>query len=91
MASSDKVGISATNAGGKLAVGSVWDTTLLTDSLTYNIDAVPARSIVPYITRLNNPQPSLANGNQLEEADAAYRSPVTPTGGGTASTGGGGC
>ena len=91
MASSDKVGTSATNAGGKLAVGSVWDTTLLTDSLTYNIDAVPVRSIVTYNTRLNNPQPALAAGNQLEEADAAYRSPVTPSGGGTASTGGGGC
>ena len=91
LASSDKVGTSTTNAGGKLIVGSVWDTTLLTDSLSYNIDAVPVRSIVTYNTRLNNPQPTLATGNQLEEADAAYRSPVTPSGGGTASTGGGGC
>jgi 3-mercaptopyruvate sulfurtransferase SseA len=91
LASSDKVGTSTTNAGGKLAVGSVWDTTLLTDSLTYNIDAVPVRSIVTYTNRLNNPAPSFAAGNQLEEADAAYRSPVTPSGGGSASTGGGGC
>ena len=92
MASSDKVGTSTTNAGGKLAVGSVWDTTLLTDSLTYNIDAVPARTIVTYTTRLNNPEPSLAEGNQLENADAAYRSPITTTtGGGGGSGGGGGC
>lgn len=91
LASSDKVGTSTTNAGGKLAVGSVWDTTLLTRSLTYNIDALPARTIVTYNTRLINPAPSLANGNQLEEADAAYRSPVTTTTTGGGSSSGGGC
>ncbi len=90
LASSDKVGTSSTNAGGKLAVGSVWDTTLLTDSLTYNIDTA-GRSIVTYNTRLNNPEPSLAAGNQLEEADAAYRSPVTTVTGGGSTSGGGGC
>ena len=91
LASSDKVGTSTTNAGGQLAVGSVWDTTLLTRSLTYNIDALPARTIVTYKTRLINPAPSLANGNQLEEADAAYRSPVTTTTTGGGSGSGGGC
>lgn len=91
LASSARVGASGTNAGGKLAVGSVWDTTPLTDSLTYNIDATPSRAIVTYNTRLANPEPPLAAGNQLEEADAAYRSPVTSTSGGGASTGGGGC
>jgi 3-mercaptopyruvate sulfurtransferase SseA len=90
LASSNKVGTTTTNAGGKLAVGSVWDTTLLTDSLTYNIDTA-GRTIVTYNTRLSNPEPPLAAGNQLEEADAAYRSPITTTSGGTASTGGGGC
>ena len=91
LASSSRVGTSGTNAGGKLAVGSVWDTTPLTNSLTYNIDATPTRAIVTYNTRLASPEPPLAAGNQLEEADAAYRSPVTSTSGGSASTGGGGC
>jgi 3-mercaptopyruvate sulfurtransferase SseA len=91
LASSDKAGTTTTNAGGKLAVGSVWDTTALTNSLTYNIDAVPVRPVVVYNTRLSSPAPPLAAGNQLEEADAAYRSPITTTSGGAASTGGGGC
>jgi len=92
LASSDKVGTSAVNAGGKLAVGSVWDTTALTDSLTYNVDAIPARTIVTYSSRVLSPEPSLAAGNQLESTDAAYRSPViTSTGGGAAAGGGGGC
>ncbi|WP_243371046.1 selenite/tellurite reduction operon rhodanese-like protein ExtH [Geotalea sp. SG265] len=92
LASSNKVGSSTVNAGGKLAVGSVWDTTLLTDSISYNVDAVPARAIVTYNTRLSSPEPSLADGNQLEKADAAYRSPVTSsTGGAAAGGGGGGC
>lgn len=91
---------SSTANGGKLVAGSVWDTSLLTDSLTYNvgktvsISGVPTvlttANIINYSTRLNNPEPSLADGNQLEAADAAYRSPVTTTTGGGATTGGGG-
>lgn len=87
--------------GGKLAVGSVWDTSLLTDSFTYNVGKTVTISSVPtvlttshiisYASRLNSPEPSLANGNQLEEADAAYRSPVTTTTTGGTSGGGGGC
>lgn len=88
----------STANGGKLVAGSVWDTTLLTDSLTYNVGKVisPTKTlaltdIITYNTRLNNPEPTLAEGNQLEEADAAYRSPVTVTTGGGASGGGSGC
>lgn len=91
---------SSTANGGKLVASSVWDTSLLTDSLTYNvgktvsISGVPTvlttANIINYSTRLNNPEPSLADGNQLEAADAAYRSPVTTTTGGGATTGGGG-
>jgi len=87
--------------GGKLVAATVWDTTLLTDSLSYNVGktltiagtptVLTTSHIINYATRLNNPEPSLANGNQLEEADAAYRSPVTVTTGGTASGSGGGC
>ncbi|MHB8059117.1 MAG: selenite/tellurite reduction operon rhodanese-like protein ExtH [Desulfuromonadaceae bacterium] len=97
---------SSTANGGKLAAGSVWDTTTLTNDFTYNVGrplavlpaTVPSTTItattdqiINYSTRLNNPEPSLAAGNQLEEADAAYRSPVTVTTGGAASSGGGGC
>lgn len=93
---------SSTANGGKLVAGSVWDTSLLTDSLTYNVGKTVSISgtptvlttshIINYSTRLNNPEPSLADGNQLEKADAAYRSPVTTsTGGGGGSSGGGGC
>ena len=100
---------SSTANGGKLAAaGSVWDTSLLTDSLTYNVGksiipvtpatvpptftAATIANIINYSTRLNNPEPSLAEGNQLENADAVYRSPVTTTtSGGGASVGGGGC
>ncbi|QWV93309.1 sulfurtransferase [Geomonas oryzisoli] len=89
MASSDKVGTTLANAGGKLAVGSIWDTTALTDSRTYNIDA--GRTIVTYTSRLLSPEPSYANGNQIEDTDAAYHSPVTTSGGSGTSGGGGGC
>jgi len=90
LASSDKVGTTAANAGGKLAVGSVWDTTTLTDSLTYNVDS--ARAVAAYNTRLLSTEPSLVDGNQLENTDAAYKSPVTTsTGGAAAGGGGGGC
>ena len=99
---------SSTANGGKLVASSVWETSVLTDSLTYNvgkaiIPATPATvpptfipatttNIINYSTRLNNPEPSLADGNQLENADAAYRSPVTTTTGGSGgSAGGGGC
>lgn len=92
----------STANGGKLIVGSVWDTSLLTDSLSYNVGKTVTISgtptvlttshIINYASRLNNPEPSLADGNQLEDADTAYRSPVTTTTtGGSASGGGGGC
>jgi 3-mercaptopyruvate sulfurtransferase SseA len=98
---------SSTANGGKLVAGSVWDTTLLTDSLTYNVgkniipvpNTTPTQytaatlvNIIDYKARLNNPEPSLADGNQLEAADAAYHSPVTTSaGGGAAGGSGGGC
>ena len=112
MASSDHTAADTTatvvNAGGKLSVGSIWDTTSLMDNLTWNVGrtavvpVVPAttppttktiqRPIIDYGTRVFGVEPSFAEGNQLENADAAYRSPVTTTtGGGSANSGGGGC
>lgn len=93
---------SSTANGGKLAAASVWDTSLLTDTLTYNVGKTVTISgtptvlttshIINYASRLNNPEPSLAEGNQLETADAAYRSPITTsTAGGGAAGGAGGC
>ncbi|ACM19696.1 rhodanese homology domain pair protein [Geotalea daltonii FRC-32] len=93
---------SSTANGGKLVAGSVWDTSALTDSLTYNVGRtlpvsgtptlLTTTHIINYGSRLNNPEPSLADGNQLEAADAAYHSPVTTsTGGGAAGGSGGGC
>lgn len=89
LASSDKVGTTLANAGGKLAVGSIWDTTTLTNSLTYNVDA--ARPIVTYNTRILSPEPTYAAGNQIENSDAAYKSPIATTTGGGSAGGGGGC
>ncbi len=84
--------------GGKLPANSVWDTSALTDSLTYNLGktvgtkTLAIGDIINYSTRLVNPPPSLSLGNQLEEADEAYRSPVTSTSGGGSTAGGvGGC
>ncbi|MHB8056903.1 MAG: selenite/tellurite reduction operon rhodanese-like protein ExtH [Desulfuromonadaceae bacterium] len=111
MASSDHTAVDTTgatvNAGGKLKVGSIWDTTSLMDNLTWNVNrtvnvpVVPATvppttmaiqtPIVNYATRVYGVEPSFAEGNQLEDADKAYRSVVTTTTGGAASTGGGGC
>ncbi|MDD2541578.1 MAG: selenite/tellurite reduction operon rhodanese-like protein ExtH [Desulfuromonadaceae bacterium] len=101
MASSDHTAVDTTgatvNAGGKLAVGSIWDTTSLMDNLTWNVsrtisatDLTP-RVIVPYGSRVYRVEPSFAEGNQIETADKAYRSTVTGTNGSSASTGGGGC
>lgn len=87
----------STANGGKLAAGSVWDTSLLTDSLTYNVGktvsgtTLTISNIISYGSRLASPEPSIAAGNQLEEADAAYLSPVTTTSGGGSTGGGGGC
>jgi 3-mercaptopyruvate sulfurtransferase SseA len=89
MASTDQAALNGTNAGGKLAVGSIWNTTSLMDNLTWNIDR--AQIIVPYGSRVFGVEPSFAEGNQLEAADKAYRSTVTGTGGGTGDSGGGGC
>lgn len=85
------------NAGGKLAVGSIWDTTLLTDNLTWNVGRtisttnLAQRPIINYTSRVFGVEPSFAQGNQIEDADRAYRSTVTGTTGGGGSTGGGGC
>ncbi|MDD2310092.1 MAG: selenite/tellurite reduction operon rhodanese-like protein ExtH [Desulfuromonadaceae bacterium] len=89
MASSDHLAVNGTNAGGKLAVGSIWDTTSLMDNLTWNVDL--AKAVVSYGHRVYTVEPSFADGNQIETADKAYRSPVTTTSGGSGSTGGGGC
>ena len=75
--------------GGKLAVGSIWDTTSLMDSLTWNVDR--SLTIIDYATRVYGIEPSFAEGNQLEEADKAYRSVVIAPSGGAAAGGGGGC
>ena len=96
MASSDPAN---PTRGGKLAVGSIWDTTSLLDNLTWNATRLPALTsagyptskIVDYATRVYGVEPSFAEGNQLETADKAYRSTVIGTSGGSASGGGGGC
>lgn len=88
-ASKDHLALNGTNAGGKLAVGSIWDTTSLMDSLTWNVDR--GLTIVDYSARVYGVEPSFAEGNQLETADKAYRSAVTGTTGGSGSSGGGGC
>lgn len=89
LASSDHVAVNGTNAGGKLAVGSIWDTTSLLDNLTWNVDR--AQTIVSYGHRVFAVEPSFADGNQLEDADRAYRSAVSSTSGGAVAGGGGGC
>lgn len=85
--------------GGKLAVGSIWDTTSLMDNLTWNVDRLaaltgagfPTSIIVDYASRVYGIEPSFVEGNQIESADKAYRSTVTGTSGSSSSTGGGGC
>lgn len=89
MASSDHTALDGTNAGGKLAVGSIWDTTSLMDNLTWNVDR--GQTIISYGSRVFGVEPSFAEGNQLETADKAYRSTVTGTGGSTGGSSGGGC
>lgn len=89
MASSDHTALDGTNAGGKLAVGSIWDTTSLMDNLTWNVDR--GKTIVNYGSRVFGVEPSFAEGNQIETTDKAYRSTVTGTGGGTDPGAGGGC
>jgi hypothetical protein len=74
--------------GGQLAVGSIWDTTLLMDNLTWNVDR--GYTIVNYSARVLGVEPSYADGNQLEATDQAYRSTVSGSTSGGA-TGGGGC
>jgi 3-mercaptopyruvate sulfurtransferase SseA len=88
-ASKDHLALNGTNAGGKLAVGSIWDTTSLMDNLTWNVDR--GLTIVDYGVRVYGVEPSFAEGNQIETADKAYRSAVTGTTGGSGSSGGGGC
>lgn len=75
--------------GGQLAVGSIWDTTTLMDSLTWNVNR--GLAIVDYASRVYTVEPTFATGNQLEEADKAYRSVVIAPSSGAAVGGGGGC
>ena len=77
--------------GGKLAVGSIWDTTLLMDNLTWNVDAPRSKTIIDYASRVYGVEPSFAEGNQIETADKAYRSTVSGTTSGGAAGGAGGC
>lgn len=92
LVSKDKTGVSGTNAGGQLAVGSIWDTTLLMDNLTYTVDKSPAVAVVNYSNRVITPEPSFAAGNQIEVEDRAYRSaPASSGGGGGGGGGGSGC
>lgn len=85
------------NAGGKLAVGSIWDTTSLMDNLTWNVGRTVSatdltqRPIVNYASRVYTVEPSFADGNQIETADKAYRSTVSPASAGGSGSGGGGC
>ncbi len=100
LASSDHTAVDTTgatvNAGGKLAVGSIWDTTSLMDNLTWNVSRTVSatnlaqRTIVNYASRVYGVEPSFAEGNQIETEDKAYRSAVSGTSGG-GSAGGGGC
>lgn len=100
LATSDHTAVDTTgatvNAGGKLAVGSIWDTTSLMDNLTWNVSRAvsstnPAqRTIVNYASRVYGVEPSFAEGNQIETEDRAYRSTVSGSSSGS-SGGGGGC
>ena len=72
LASSDHLALNGSNAGGKLAVGSIWDTTSLMDNLTWNLDN--SRVVVNYGYRVFTVEPSYAEGNQVEIEDKAYRS-----------------
>ncbi len=100
LATSDHTAVDTTgatvNAGGKLAVGSIWDTTSLMDNLTWNVSRTVSatnlaqRTIVNYASRVYGVEPSFAQGNQIETEDKAYRSAVSGTSGG-GSAGGGGC
>lgn len=89
MASSDHLANNGSNAGGKLNVGSIWDTTSLMDNLQWNVDN--SRAIVNYADRVYTIEPSFADGNQVETTDRAYRTPAPGTGSGGSSSGGGNC
>jgi hypothetical protein len=89
LASSDHLALNGTNAGGKLAVGSIWDTTGLMDNLTWTKDLVPAKTVVDYGYRVLVVEPSFAEGNQIETADKAYSTSTGSTS--TSGSGGSGC
>jgi 3-mercaptopyruvate sulfurtransferase SseA len=91
MASSDHLALNGSNAGGKLHVGSIWDTTSLMDNLTWNVDR--GKTIIDYTSRVYGVEPSFAEaeGNQLETTDKAYRSTVSGSTAGATAGGGGGC
>ncbi len=92
MASSDHTAVNSLtsvteSAGGKLAVGSIWDTHLLMDNLTWNITR--GKTIIDYASRVYVVEPTYEEGNQIENTDKAYRSTVSgSTSGGGASAGG---
>ena len=91
MATSDQLTTAAVNAGGKLPVGSSWSTTSLTTILSYNKDNV-ARTVVDITSRLAPVSHADVSANQLEDADKAYLSPITTSGGGASGGGSaGGC
>ncbi|MBU5611791.1 selenite/tellurite reduction operon rhodanese-like protein ExtH [Geomonas azotofigens] len=99
LASSDHTAVNTAGAtvpaGGKLAVGSIWDTTALMDNLTWNVSrfhtGTTQRIIVDYGARVYTVEPSFAEGNQIETADRAYRSTVSAPSSGGSGSGGGGC
>ncbi|WP_224959298.1 selenite/tellurite reduction operon rhodanese-like protein ExtH [Geomonas subterranea] len=99
LASSDRTAVNTAGAtvaaGGKLAVGSIWDTTSLMDNLTWNVSrfhtGTTQRIIVDYGARVYAVEPSFAEGNQIETADRAYRSTVSAPSAGGSGSGGGGC
>ncbi|ABQ24666.1 selenite/tellurite reduction operon rhodanese-like protein ExtH [Geotalea uraniireducens] len=91
MATSDQLTTAGIIAGGKLPVGSAWSTVSLTNILSYNKDNT-LRTVIDITSRLAPVSHADVNANQTEEADKAYRSPVSTSGGGaTVGGGGGGC
>lgn len=90
MAASSQLTTAGVNAGGKLPAGTAWSTVSLTNSIKYSIDL--GRTVVDITSRLAPVSHTDLNANQTEDADKAYLSPVTTSGGtGSGGGGGGGC
>ncbi len=77
--------------GGQLAVSSIWDTTLLMENLTWNVDAPRSKTIIDYASRVYGVEPTYEEGNQIENTDKAYRSTVSGSTSGGSSSAGGNC